>query len=500
MKKKSENISLLRFIFYGINGLFGIGIIASLGRIYAQTGNYMYLLAVTGCAICFGVGVIYAYLSNSLDNAKGSIYSYMKKAFGYRAGFFFNWCQYIVSPTVLAAETMAVILAFQETSFYSKYFYLIVGLSGLLFIVQSALLVFGYKSTKIVVIVLTTVVMISIGFYVFSAFGFIGKGGFFQKISSNPSGSDVHYSLSGFITSFFAFFFALGGIEYLAASSDELKDKKGTIIKGLVIVMLILLVGYLLMAVIVKGGVGSHYLANSSTLEGNPFNDYWVLLFGSVGGTVVILVYASIKILGEMNARLAIGWLAARVIEPLADDGFMPQSWAKRNKHHQLSIAITWHSIISGVFIIALFIPLLMYGRGSGLNTVLAPLQINTVLEFMQYTGTAVCGIVLIRRNMIRKNIGVYALCYIMSGLLPALLALWLYSTIVQGLGLETGSKPDPTQWISLGASVAAIVISIPIYYLGKFAKWHDKGWKSHHHLLAVHTNEKAEFTHMYEK
>ena len=474
--KKSENISLTRYIFYGVNALFGVGFVSSLGTIYRNSSDYMFLIAIIGSLLCFGVGVVYAYMSKHLTNAKGGIYSYARTAFGYRTAFFLNWCQYITSPAVLAAETLSVILAFSTLPFYHQYFWLIILLSGLMFVVQSLLLTFGFRSTKIVVIVLTTVSLASVGFYLVSCTGYFTRG-FFGNIAAHPSTNNIKPSFQGFITSFFTFFFALGGIEYLASSSDELKNKEGDIIKGLVIVMLILLGGYLAMAVLAKGVLGPNELAQSSAnLGSNPLNLYWKVIYGATGGTVIIIIFAVIKIISEQNARLSIGWLAARVIEPMAEDGFMPPSWAKRNKRHQLANAVGWHSIVSGAFIVGLFIPIIIYRNGN--QTIAAPFAINTVLEFVQYSGAVIALLCLMHRNKIAGKSYLYALFYPLLVILVSMLILYAYSAISLGIGTN-GQPGDPSQWISLGASLVAMLFALPIYFAGKWTGLHERGWKS---------------------
>ena len=475
VNKKTEGIGVFRYALYGINIIFGLTFLVSIGGVYRNSGDWMFLLFALGAVVIFAVGAIYAYLSRALPNAKGGIYSYTKSAFGYRYAFFYNWCQYIVSPTILIGETLSVVLSFSGLSWYHDWYWLVLILSIVLFIGLSVLLVFGLRSTKVAIIGLTIISFLSIAFFIFSSFSKFGTD-FFPNLVASPTKSSV--SFQGIISSFFTFFFALGGIEYLATSSEELKDKKGGVIKAIVFVMLFSLCGYLLLTLIIKGVLGpnalrdsSYILGNNSGVAPNPINAFWFVIFGSTGGVVIVYIFAVIKIMSESNARLNLGWLSARVIEPLAEDGFLPASWAHRNRHNQLQKAIFYHSLFTFILLGAIIAPLFLYPNES--NVVSAPFQIYSIIAFVQYIGVAASFVALTYRNKIPKNTPLLACAWSLLAVLPGLLVLWVYATISQGL------QGDPTQWIALGSSIGAILLVFPAYWAGSAAGLHKKGWKS---------------------
>lgn len=476
---RTENISLLRYVFYGLNIIFGLTFLISIGQVYENSGDWMFLLFILGGVIVFMVGVIYAYLSRHMPNAKGGIYAYAKSAIGYRAAFFFNWCQYIVSPTLLAGETISVVLAFSNLPWYHEYKWLIFLVSVVIFIGISLLLVFGLHSTKIMIIFLTVAAYSSMAFFIGSTLARIGHG-FFGNIFS--SSSRVNISLPGLISSFYTFFFALGGIEYLAAGSNELKNREKNASRGIFITMVVTLGGYFLLTLLTKAALGpSEIVTTGEGLNNNPINKVLLLVFGAVGGTAVIYIFAVIKVLSESNARLNIGWLSARVIEPMAEDGFLPTSWAKRNKHNQLQMGIIWHSIITFVLLAAILVPLYLY---PGNQAVTAAFQIYSLIAFIQYIGVAWCGWKLIERKKIPYNATISFIAPVLIVILVVCTALYLYSSITNGV------NGDVSQWISLGASVGSLLLAIPVYYLGKWLGYHAKGWKSNKVIKIEHDQE----------
>ena len=481
--KKSENISVTRYVFYGLNIIFGLTFIVSLGPLYRGAGEWMFLLFALGAGLVFAVGMFYAMLAKSVPNAKGGVYTFVKAAFGYRAAFFFNWCQYIVSPTILVGETLSVVLAFSGLSWYQDWYWLVIILSAVFFIGFSILLIFGLHSTRIVILVFTILAFGSMAFYFCTTLARIPDG-FFQNMVKTSNNGQVHVTFSGLISGFFTFFFALGGIEYLASSAGDLKDGRANVVKGISITMAVSLAGYLVLTLITKGVLSPNGLANSSSnLGGNPINTTFIIVFGSTGGVVLIYIFAVIKVISETNARLNIGWMAARVIEPMAEDGFLPASWAHRNQHQQLSKAILWHSIMSGVILSAILVPLVL-NKGDS-QTLAAPFQIYSVLAFVQFIGVLSAAIVLMHRGKVKAHIGYFASApIIVLGLVIALI-LFMYSTITAGIAGDT------SQFIALGSSVGAMLLSVPIYFLGKVCGLHKKGWKTHHVIDVEHGAEK---------
>ena len=488
--RQNESISVTRYVFYGLNSIFGLSFIISLGPLYRGAGDWMFLLFALGAGLVFAVGMFYAMLAKNVPNAKGGIYAFIKAAFGYRAAFFFNWCQYIVSPTILIGETLSVVLAFSGLSWYNSWYWLIIIISAVFFIGFSLLLIFGLHSTKIVVIILTVLAFGSMAFYFCTTLARIPNG-FFQNMFTGSTNGKVHVNFAGLVGGFFTFFFALGGIEYLASSAGDLKDGHNNVVKGISITMLVVLVGYLILTLITKGALDPNGLANASTnLNGNPINSTFFLVFGTTGGIVLIYIFSIIKVMTETNARLNIGWMAARVIEPMAEDGFLPVSWAHRNRHHQLSKAILWHSVISGVILAAILIPLVIYKGDS--QMLAAPFQIYSVLAFVQFIGVLSAAMLLMHRGKIKAPFAYLFSAPLIVVALVAALGMYLYSTISQGMAGDT------TQYIALGSSFGAMFLALPIYYLGKAFGIHKKGWKSHHVLEVEH--EEAEENEMASK
>ena len=296
--------------------------------------------------------------------------------------------------------------------------------------------------------------------------------GFFHNIVATSTNGKVHVSFSGLVSGFFTFFFALGGIEYLASSAGDLKDGQNNVIKGISITMLIAVVGHLLLTTITKGALGPNRLSGSGTnLQQNPINEVFLIAFGSVGGIVMIYIYAIIRIVSEANSRLSVGWTAARVIEPLASDGFLPFSWARRNRHQQLSRGILSHSVMSGLILAGILIPLLIYRNNS--QTLAAPFQIYTVVAFVQYLGVLSAASVLLQRGKVKAPYVYFFLAPVVIVALSVSLVLYLYSTIEQGMA------GDVSQYIVLGSSIGVMALAIPIFLLGKISGIHKKGWNA---------------------
>ena len=157
---------------------------------------------------------------------------------------------------------LQVVLGFSALSFYKEFLWLIVLVSVLLFVGLTALLIFFINTTKLIVYVLMTVAILSILFFVGS--GFVNKS-FFANLAAAPSSAVSSISFQGVITSFFTFFFAIGGIEYLVSSSDELNNRESNVFKGILTVVVLSLFAHVLFLAIEKGGVGANVLATTSS-------------------------------------------------------------------------------------------------------------------------------------------------------------------------------------------------------------------------------------------
>lgn len=455
MKRKTENISLFRYIFYGINSVVGLTFLIGFGAIFRGSGNLLFLLFGISAIIAFIIGWFYGYLSKHLKNIKGGIYTYTKYSFGSRWAFFFNWCQYIYSPILLAGETMAVLLGFSTLSWYSEYRGWIILTSGLLFVILSFLLTFGFRSTRIIIAVLTCIAIFNMLFFTITCLTVIGKGFFNNFVSGIPKQHNA-ITLTTLITAFFAFFFSVGGIEYLAAGAHDVKDKEKTL-KGILIVVFISIIGHFLFSAVTKGALNNQQLAKSSTNSGqNPINLVYLTVFGTSIGTIIVYFNAISNLLIESNARLTNGWLSVRVVESMADDGFFPTKWGRRNKNAHLQIGVAWHSLITLFFISSILIPLYFFPKAN--HTINAPFQIYTFVAFIQYIGVAGAIFTLMRRKIISKQRFLYHASYIIVVTLFSLLILYIYSALNNAL------NGDESQWISLGSSFGILSISQIIY------------------------------------
>ena len=469
-QENKESIGFWRFVMYGINTIFGLTFLVFLGSVYRSVGNWIFLLAVFGSVIAFSVGYVYAHLSKNL-HSKGALYSFTQKAFGFRTAFFFNWCQYIQAPAVAAGGILSMVLAFSNLSWYHTYLWLIVILASVLFIGLSVLLIFGVHSTKWLLVCLT---FIALGTYVFYYASAFASPNFFHNLFDTKS--KINFSFPQLITAFFTFFFALGGIESLAASSEELNDKKGTVIKGLVSVMIFSIVGYFLALIVILGVLGAPTLASSSSSFGNnPLNLMWQNLYGTAA-TIIIIIFAVVRILSESAANLSNGWLTARIVEPFAIDGFLPLWIAKRNKFYQLNRAIIIHVLVTTLYVAGMFVALLSFPDESG--TIAAPFSIYSILAFIQYIGALAALLALMHRGILKMNWFMLIYYYIIFAIVTFLTGAYFYATADIAI-----ANHDDSQWITFGAATFSILLGGFVYWLGSILKWHDKGWKTNHKL-----------------
>ncbi|WP_434414887.1 APC family permease [symbiont of Argiope bruennichi] len=380
MIKKFSNI---QFFLFGVNFLVGYAFIMAISNAYKDIGNYFIVLILFCAFLAFTVGVVFGKLSQKIEGYGGS-YLYVRKAFGNYLGFLTGWLQYIQAPLAATAAVAGIVWTFQNVSIFgsNNFFeehqtYIIIG-SFLAFFAIIIILNFGIKLSYIFMNLLWFFKWLIIFFVMILALFNLKNfsSNFINSEKINPSFKDI-------VNVVITFFFAYGGIEGITAISEDASSKK----KINFILMMIVIFStlfYIIYYLLIVGANGKNLNTSNTT---NSINITISSVLGS-GVFATVLYFFSIvsQVATKLNAKLQNGWVNAKLIAPLALDGFLPVVFAKKNKHDQFSNAIYLDSIITIIVLIFYWVAIFLNSHYK--KELDATFSIYTLVVFFQYIFT----------------------------------------------------------------------------------------------------------------
>ncbi|WP_029906084.1 APC family permease [Mycoplasmopsis opalescens] len=339
--KKSGKLSEKQFYFYGINFIVGFGFIATITGIIKHGLWGMLIFALTSF-IAFSVILAFARGSQKYQDEVGGTYVYAKKASDNRFWVFFNgWNQFAQIP--LFSATTILFLS-QLLSEVDKSHQAIYQIGSLIFFISLTIIAsFGLRLSKWFILVsaiikwITVILGIILGIYLSFKTNYFAQNtsGFHQISISIITGSVLN------------FIYAFGGAEALAGIRTEVNTNRFK--KVLMLIFATILIIYLSLYLLLLG-LDQESLATSTS---------FLFFFKSTLSSAGIAIFIIGTLFNRISSTLSSNVYYARIIAPLALDGFIPSTFAKKNKYGEYRNALILSTFVSIVsMIIFTLIPL----------------------------------------------------------------------------------------------------------------------------------------------
>ncbi len=301
--------------------------------------HVIWILAIEGVitAIC---AFAFAKLSRiHSDNKNGGAYVYSRTAFGRLAGFAVASMQYVVLPFVISVQIMMLMRGFFEApyiptnttfnigKYLGSFHDLIFDLVGILIYgICASTVFFGIKIYKKLALTTgyikwgTSLLLILAGLVLAIQHG---KTNYAYWFSSSGS----HLSLNGFMYTFTASFFYFTGFEQVITSTKNIENPQKNISIGLLVSMGIVTVMYVLILLIFFGAIDpiTQFQQNMGIGTWQMFGKNWIIIVGS------LIMFGSQLALKAQISMLNC-FIGGTMIQPLADEGYIPEKYKTLNK------------------------------------------------------------------------------------------------------------------------------------------------------------------------
>ncbi|MHA0305754.1 APC family permease [Mesomycoplasma ovipneumoniae] len=322
MKTKSKNsLTERQFIFYGLNYIVGFGFIVTISKVINQ-GIWGVFVFILTSLITLAVIFAFARAGQKYQNEVGGSYAYAKKTFKNGLVFFSGWNQ--VARIMVFSATSPLFFSTLLTQFDAPRKWLYISISLVVYIILILAGSFGFKLSK--PIILFTAIFKWATLLV--GFGLI----IYLIIQSNTYGQSFSqigpFSVTLFASTILSFIYSYGGFESLATISQSVETKRFK--KVIILIFLIVISSYFLFYIIFIG-LGKEYVSSNFGLK-----QVYETLWGTSGASL----FAIGLFFNRMSATMGSVQPYARYIAPLAEDGFLPSVFAKKNKHNEYQYAI----------------------------------------------------------------------------------------------------------------------------------------------------------------
>ena len=343
----------------------------------------------------------------------GGPHTYVKQSFGASAAFFTGWTYWIIS---WVSTTAVIITAIGSLSIFigscSPYIYL--ALEIILLLLITLLNLKGVKAAGRIEFFLTLLkfvpllIMPLVALFYFDKNNFIVDESFSHLPTTSILGRVTLLSLWGFI-----------GLESGTTPAGSVENPSYTIPRAIISGTICVVLLYFINCIGIMGLIPGPELMMSKA----PYVDAALIIFGGKWYLIVAII-ACIICVGSLNA-----WILAssQVSLGLAQDGLMPQIFARKNKHD----APMWGIITSCAGII----PLLFLTTNESLAS-----QINSIIDFsvtaflFVYLTCCLAYLKLLAQKRIKSN-----LMQGLIGLIATAFCLWvMYETPAETLTIAS--------------------------------------------------------------
>ncbi|AOD25156.1 APC family permease [Mesomycoplasma hyorhinis] len=323
-----------QFLFFGLNYIVGFGFIATISGVIL-TGAWGMLVFSLTSLITLAVLLSFSRAGNKYKNLVGSSYAYSKQTFGRSMSFFQGWNQFVQIP--LFASTVPLFFSTLLTSIDPAHEVIYTIISVALYVLLISIATFGVRLSSRFIFAAAAIKWLTL----FVGFGLIIYIISTQKNSFIENISDVSkpFSIVILTKTVLNFMYAYGGFEGLAGLSKDVKTKRFK--KLLVILFFIIFTAYFVFYLIFLG------LSQSTLLADGKENFGLDLVYKIVWGTTGSVLFSIGIFFNRFSSTLSSSLYYGRILAPLAQDGYLPASLAKKNKNGEYRNAIYTVAIIS---------------------------------------------------------------------------------------------------------------------------------------------------------
>ncbi len=326
-----RRISLLGVFCIAVGAMISSGIFILPGLAFAKTGSSVFLSYLIAGLVAMTSMASTAELITAMPKAGGDFF-FVSRSLGPALG---------TTSALLSWYSLFLKAAFTLIGI-AEYVYLItqidIHISAIFFcIIFLALNIKGIKEASKTQIVLVSIILISILFYIFTGIPFIKLGHF--KIFA-PFGVTGILGTAGFV------FVSYGGLLKVASLAEEIKNPGRNIPIGMLLALLVASIFYMLLNIVTIGVLDTPNLASSLT----PISDGAGESLG-IAGKVILSIAAVIAFFSTANSGIM---SSSRYPLALSRDGLLP-GFLNRINHRfstpHVSILITGFFIMVFIFL-----------------------------------------------------------------------------------------------------------------------------------------------------
>lgn len=451
----SSKLSSWQFSLFLVNYVAGFGFVTTISGV-VQLGPFGLITLGLTAFIAFAVVLVFSRLSSSFPHNFGGSYNYAKVAFGTNStSFFLGWNQFIRSPILSAVSPLFLadalnILVTDDRALLgirigSIVFFGILILVSTLGLKLNKKLIFATGLIKWLVIFLGIIIALILS---------IQQGKTAYPLNFNNANNASVFLI---FTTTINFMYSFGGIEEVAVVSPDanVKNFKKIFMYSFAAILTFYFVTY----IIIMGLQIGPKIKN--------FSEIYNILTGATG----VIIFVTGLIFKNISSHLSGNYIIARQILPLANDGFLPKLFTRRNKKDELGWAIGFYA---GVTLFSLLIFWLIPQLAKFENFFNQVIQIGIISFFAQYIITMITALILEKRKIV-KSIPIFEkIVYILA------IAIMIVSLLIFIFPPVTNNP-----W---KAENTVIIISYPafiglgyILYLGRYLNDKRKAKKVYH-------------------
>lgn len=328
-------------VMMGLGSIVGTGVFVSLGLAAGLAGTAMIpALFLAGClAVCNGLSSAQLAAAHPVS---GGTYEY-----GYR--FLNPWLGYLAGWLFVCAKSASAATA---AIGFGGYFLRSVHIEALApwqvgFAVAALMIVvtvFGIKRSNVTNIVIVSVTLLALLFYVLAVAGEVRSENYTPFFSS-PVGEAARFP--SFLEAAALLFVAYTGYGRIATLGEEIHDPVKNIPRAIIATLAISFLLYMLVAVVSVGAVGAERFYSATTEEAAPL-EVIASLSGHPWAGGILAIGAMTAMLGVL-LNLVLG--LSRVVFAMGKRGDLPALFGKVEPRHKTPLAGV---ILSGLVILAL--------------------------------------------------------------------------------------------------------------------------------------------------
>ncbi len=345
-----------RFVFaVTVGGIIGLGILRGPGEIaevVTDSSAYLALWLLAGLFVLMSTAVSVELVG--MTPRSGGLYSLVRRAYGPYSGFIIGWADWLTYAADLALKSVVIMefaaILFPEVAAWSKL---------LAITVTTIFAAIQLRGIGLGALIQETVTSL-IGLFVFGLAMLL----FFASTPENVSTNVVtaENSLRDWSLVIATIIFTYDGWLYAAYFTGEVSGGSGTVSRGCIRGMVVVIALYMLLNVALVSSVGLAPLAGSDLALAHALE----IAVHPAAGTVIV-VAAIVILLGHQNLEYMTG---PRILQALAADGFAARQVKDVGKggNPVFAVVITWLVSVSLIllggfdflllFSVFLFVPL----------------------------------------------------------------------------------------------------------------------------------------------